>query len=283
MSKALGKGLSALISERSIDTAAVQIVQLDVARIRYNHLQPRSRYAQASLDELKASIRDQGILQPILVRANQDGGYEVVAGERRLRAVQELQMTQIPAIVKDLTDQEALVIALVENIQREQLNPIEEAEAFQKLISEFSYTQESVALAVGKDRSTITNFIRLLRLPDLVKDAVSGGEITVGHARALLGLERESEQIDLLGQIVKKSLSVRDVEKLVKRYQSGPQPKAGGPKVKAPDIIAVEDGLQKILGTKVAIDRKGRGEGGSITIDFYSDEDLNRVVKVIIR
>jgi ParB family chromosome partitioning protein len=283
MSKVLGKGLSALIPEKSIDGEAVQIVQLDVARIRYNHLQPRSRYAQASLDELKASIRDQGILQPILVRANQDGDYEVVAGERRLRAVQELQMAQIPAIVKDLTDQEALVIALVENIQREQLNPIEEAEAFQKLISEFSYTQESVALAVGKDRSTITNFIRLLRLPDLVKAAVSGGDITVGHARALLGLERESEQIELLDRIVKKSLSVREVEKLVKRYHSGSPWKADAPKAKAPDIMAVEDGLQKILGTKVGIERKGQGDSGRISIDFYSDEDLNRIVKVIIR
>lgn len=279
MSKALGRGLSALIPEVDNNLDSDKIVDMDILKIKYNSLQPRSHYDKNSLEELKASIKDKGILQPILVRARQNG-YEVVAGERRLRAAQELQMTNIPVLIKDLSDQEALVIALVENIQREQLNPIEEAEAFQKLISDYSYTQESVALAVGKDRSTITNFIRLLRLPKLVRDAVAAGEISVGHARALLALEREAEQMEILDQIINKALSVRDVEKLVKLYQGGLVEKGIIPKIKAPHIVEVENGLQKLLGTKVNINVKSKG--GSITIDFYSIEDLNRIVKGMI-
>lgn len=279
MSKALGRGLSALIPESNHSQESDHVETMDVSKIKYNSLQPRRHYDKLSLDELKASIKDKGVLQPILVRACQDG-YEVVAGERRLRAAQELQMSRIPVLIKELSDQDALVIALVENIQREQLNPIEEAEAFQKLIADFSYTQESVAVAVGKDRSTITNFLRLLKLPQLVKDAVASGDVSVGHARALLALDRESEQMEILDQIINKALSVRDVEKLVKLYQGGLAEKSVIPKIKAPHIVEVEQGLQKLLGTKVYINVKNKG--GNITIDFYSMEDLNRIVKGMI-
>ncbi|NCU32378.1 MAG: ParB/RepB/Spo0J family partition protein, partial [Candidatus Moranbacteria bacterium] len=220
MSKALGRGLSALIPETKNMEEGDKIVSMDINQIKYNHLQPRLHYDKDSLEDLKQSIKDKGLLQPILVRAVAEG-FEVVAGERRLRAAQELKMTRIPVLVKDLTDKEALVIALVENIQREQLNPIEEAEAFQKLITEFSHTPESLALAVGKDRSTIANFIRLLKLPGLVKQALASGQISVGHARALLGLEKESDQLDILEKMINFGMSVRDVERTIKQYQAG--------------------------------------------------------------
>jgi ParB family transcriptional regulator, chromosome partitioning protein len=281
MSKALGKGLSALIPDSETSIASETSLEMDISKIQYNRFQPRLQYNPASLEELKNSIRDKGVLQPILVRSIDDhGGYEVVAGERRLRAAQELNLKTIPVLIRELTDQEALVIALVENIQREQLNPIEEAEAFQKLIMDFSYTPETVAAAVGKDRSTITNFIRLLKLPPLIKDAVSAGNISVGHARALLALDKESAQIELLDKVIRQGLSVREVEKAVKFHQTGNVKKLSEPKIKDSSIVELEDGVQKLLGTKVNIQLTSKG--GHLTIDFYSMDDLKRIIEKMI-
>src|SRR3989338_3809460 len=209
--KALGKGLSALIPEKTGQSKGEAVVYLKTSSVLDNRLQPRTNYNDEKLNDLKASIKEKGILQPILVRLK-DGRHEVVAGERRLKAARSLNVPEIPAIVREVSDQEALVLALIENIQREELNPIEEAEAYKKLIEEFHYTQDMVAESVGKDRSTITNLLRLLKLPAEIQQSVYDGELSVGHARALLSVESLVEQKKLFDLAVKKGLSVREIE-----------------------------------------------------------------------
>ena len=218
--KALGKGLSALIPKTDTQTKTEIISYLKTKSIRDNSLQPRTNYNDDKLNDLKASIKEKGILQPILVR-EKDGQHEVVAGERRLRAARALDLEEIPAIIKELTDQEAFIIALIENIQREELNPIEEAEAYRKLIEEFKYTQEDVAQSVGKDRSTISNLLRILRLPAEIRKSVYDGELSVGHARTLLGVNVLAEQKRLFVLSIKKGLSVRELENLVQSKTKG--------------------------------------------------------------
>ena len=186
--KALGKGLSALIPERKAAESGETVARLKTESIIDNRLQPRTVYDDDKLNDLKASIKEKGVLQPILVRSK-GAQYEVIAGERRLKAARALGLDEIPAIIRDVSDQEAFVIALIENIQREELNPIEEAEAYHKMIEEFGYTQEAVAQSVGKDRTTVTNLLRILKLPADMRGSISGGQISVGHARALLAIE----------------------------------------------------------------------------------------------
>jgi len=212
--KALGKGLSALIPKANTQTKTEVVSYLKTSSIRDNSLQPRTNYNDEKLNDLKASIKEKGVLQPILVR-EKEGQHEVVAGERRLRAARALGLEEIPAIIKEVTDQEAFVIALIENIQREELNPIEEAEAYRKLIEEFGYTQEDVAQSVGKDRSTISNLLRILRLPAEIRKSVYDGELSVGHARTLLGVNVPAEQMRLFALSIKKGFSVRELENLV--------------------------------------------------------------------
>ena len=278
--KALGKGLSALIPEREKDVAVKSDagVYLKTNLIQDNSLQPRTNYDNEKLNDLKASIKEKGVLQPILVR-EKNGQYEVVAGERRLRAARALDLDEVPVIIKDVTDQEAFVIALVENIQREELNPIEEAEAYRKLIEEFSYTQEAVAQSVGKDRSTISNLLRVLKLPIEIRRSVYNGDLSVGHARALLSVEIPLERDRLFVLTMKKGLSVRELENLAQSKSKGGSRRASSQATKDRDVIALEEDLQRTLGTKVRLMlQKKRGK---IVIEYYSLDDLDRIIRLI--
>lgn len=276
--KALGKGLSALIPEKEEATNLETVAYIKTEQISDNSLQPRTNYNDERLEELKTSIQEKGVLQPILIRETTDG-YEVVAGERRLRAARSLNMQEVPAIIKNVSDQEALVIALIENIQREELNPIEEAEAFRKLIDEFQYTQDEVAQAVGKDRSTIGNLLRLLKLPDDIKQSVYEGELSVGHARALLGADSTSDMKRIFKTLIKKELSVREVEHLVSKSAQSTSRRKKANASRPPELLALEEVLQKYLGTKVNILAKKKR--GKIVIEYYSFEDLERILKII--
>src|SRR5476651_338447 len=230
--KVLGKGLSALISKNQSGNMPIgeisnlennssgDIAYVKTISILENRFQPRQNYDEAKLEDLKASIKEKGVLQPILVRKHENG-YEVVAGERRLRAAKAIGLEQVPVIIKNVTDREALVLALVENIQREELNAIEEALGFKRLMEEFQFTQEAVAEAIGKDRSTVTNLLRLLRLPEEIQKYVADAKLSMGHARALLGLEDAVIQKKMAQLIIQKSLSVRQVEDLVKKAHQG--------------------------------------------------------------
>ncbi|VAX37481.1 Chromosome (plasmid) partitioning protein ParB [hydrothermal vent metagenome] len=281
--KALGKGLSALIPEKlpegiPQDEPRNGVAFLKTASISDNSLQPRTNYADDKLGELKASIKEKGVLQPILVR-KKNGNYEVVAGERRLRAARALDLEEVPVIVKELSDQDALVIALVENIQREELNPIEEAEAFKRLIEEFHYTQDAVAQSVGKDRATISNLLRLLKLPMSIQKMVYDSKVSMGHARALLGLDSVIAQEKLAEAIVSKGISVRETEALVRvgGIQSGQ--KKIKKKEKNQDILALEADLRTVLGTKVSVlSKKNKGK---LIIEYYSLDDLDRILEKI--
>ncbi len=276
--KVLGKGLSALIPENKGLDVQEGIKFLNVLSIQDNSLQPRTDYDEASLEELKASIKEKGVLQPILVRLK-NGQYEVVAGERRLRAVRALGIKEVPVVVKELTDQETLVVALVENIQREDLNPIEEAEAFRRLIEEFHYTQEKVAQSVGKDRTTVSNLLRLLKLPKIVQEYVYSNKISMGHARALLGVEGEKNVVSLANLIIEKNLSVREVEDIVRKGKESSFSQKKNVSVKGHEILALEEDLQKVLGTKVNVHAKNKK--GKLVIEYYSLEDLDRIVGLI--
>ena len=289
--KALGKGLSALISKKpSESTSNKDILSLEInpsGNVAYvktisilgNRFQPRTNYDETKLEDLKASIKEKGVLQPILVRKHEDG-YEVVAGERRLKAAKALGLEQVPVIIKNVTDREALVLALVENIQREELNAIEEALGFKRLIEEFQFTQEAVAEAVGKDRSTVTNLLRLLRLPDEIQKQVADAKLSMGHARALLSLEDATIQKKMAKVIIDKGLSVRQVEDLVKKAHQGQNIiQAAKTKSKNRDIEILEEELRKILGTKVFVkDKKGKGK---LVIEYYTLDDFDRILGVL--
>ncbi len=281
--KALGKGLAALIPQKkemsSLENSGGEgVLYLKTSIIKDNRLQPRQSYDEGKLAELIASIKEKGLLQPILVR-KAGLGYEVIAGERRLRAARKLDFDQVPVIVKNVTDREALVLALVENIQREELNPIEEAQGFKRLVDEFQFTQEAVAGSIGKDRSTVTNLLRLLRLPLEIQEQVASGQISVGHARALLSIEDPKVQKALAQKIVAKNLSVRQTEALV-RSHGAPAPgkkKAGRPKDR--DIQILEEEISRILGTRVMVeDRKNKGR---VVIEYYSLDDLDRILGIL--
>ena len=281
-SRALGRGLSALIPEKNntIKNENISIVKL--SEVSENSLQPRINYDDAKLSELISSIKEKGILQPILVRPK-GAGFEVVAGERRLKAARILKLENIPVVVKNVDDQEALVLALVENIQREELNPIEEAKAFRRLINDFNFTQDSVAQSVGKDRSTISNLLRLLKLPEEVQKSLFDGVLSVGHARALLSIENKEEQKKIFSYIVKERLSVREVENLVKQSSSADKltTKTSTKSFKQAYLITIEEELQKILGTKVRIISKTKR--GKIIVEYYSPEDLERIRTIIAK
>lgn len=283
--KVLGKGLSALIPQRaemsSLDINSSNqgsVAQIKTSLIKDNRFQPRQNYDEGKLADLKASIKEKGVLQPILVRKNGDV-YEVVAGERRLRAARALNLEQVPVIIKNVTDREALVLALVENIQREELNAIEEAQGFKRLMEEFQFTQEAVAESIGKNRSTVTNLLRLLKLPKAVQDYVATDTLSVGHARALLSFEDAKVQQKVADEIIAKSLSVRQVEALVKKSQEHVVVPAKPGKLKDRDIEILEEDLRRVLGTKVSVeDKKGKGR---LVIEYYTLNDLDRILGII--
>lgn len=278
---ALGKGLSALIPDRVMGEdkkgTTQGVATLKVADIQYNSLQPRLHYNKESMEELQASIREKGILQSILVRPKGDG-YEVVAGERRLRAAQALDLEDIPVVIKDVSDDESLVLALVENIQREELNVIEEAKAFKRLIEEFQLTQEQVADAVGKERSTVTNILRLLKLPENIQEAVVKGLISMGHARTLLSIEDVDKQYQIFLEIIEKGVSVRQAEQMTKVSIPDEKRRIKEKKEKDYEVVRLEEELRNILGTKVLIEAKKTR--GKVVIEYYSLDDLDRILEI---
>jgi ParB family chromosome partitioning protein len=283
---ALGKGLSALIPEKaqalSKETSVAAGQELDLQLIKDNRFQPRQNYDEARLDELVGSIKEKGFLQPIVVRKIDDG-YEVIAGERRLKAARKLGLAKVPVIVKEATDKEALELALVENIQREDLNPIEKATSYQRFIEEFSYTQEDVAKAIGKDRATVANLLRLLKLPEEIRKAITDGKISEGHARALVSIEDPNAQMVVFLEAVHKGLSVREVEDRVKKVSFDGSGKSGRKKMAAqkdPEMVSLEEELRQAFGTKVTIENK-RGNKGRLLIEYYSLEDFDRILAVV--
>lgn len=270
----LGRGLAALIPQRAAGIPGP--VDILVDRVRPNPYQPRRRFDEAELATLTASIREHGVLQPILVTEIADG-YQLVAGERRLRAAIAAGLERIPAIVRQFDDRARLEVALIENLQREDLDPIEAAQGFRRLIDEFGFTHEQIAARVGRARSTVANTLRLLDLSPGVQTAVSEGRLSEGHARALGGLSVE-HQDHVLGTVVEQDLSVRQTEELVRRLREPRTPAAATGTVERradPDMERVEEDLRRALGTKVSLARSRRG--GRIVIEYYSDEELGRL------
>ena len=273
---ALGKGLSALIPDAPV-AATAPSAEVDIDLLAPNSLQPRREMHDAALEELAQSIRAHGVIQPIVVRAA-GTRYEIIAGERRWRAAQRAGLQRVPIVVRDVPagdDQALLQLALIENIQREDLNPIEEAIAYRRLSDQFGLTQEQIADAVAKDRSSVANTVRLLKLPEEVRQHVAAGRLSMGHARALLALEDATAIRKLAAETVAREYSVRQVEALVKKLAAGPRPE------KRPDVHtrAAEEEMRLALGTRVSIVRKGKG--GSVRIDFKVEDDLQRIYERI--
>lgn len=279
--KALGRGLSALIPEvpaESQNDGNIQFVRVD--RISPNPFQPREVFDSQKLDELARSIAENGIVQPVTVRRFQDG-YQLIAGERRLRCVRDLGIEKIPAFILDVqSDEEMMELSIIENIHREDLNPIDIANGYRRLIEECRLTQEQVAHKVGKDRATVTNFLRLLKLPRRIQESTQSGEISMGHARALLAVESAEQQLELWKKIVKSNLSVRQVEEAARKKNELPVEKPKATIAHSAYFEDAENRLRTKLATKVTI--KTRTTGGSIEIEYYSADDLDRLIHDII-
>jgi ParB family chromosome partitioning protein len=275
---ALGKGLGALLPQMEKGERG-DLIQCNIHEIHPSPWQPRRLLADDAIEELAQSIREKGILQPLVVRKSGEG-YEIIVGERRWRAAQRAGLTKVPILIKEATDQEVIELALIENLQREDLNPLEEAEAYQRLIAEFAYTQEVLAQRIGKDRSSVANTLRLLKLPGEVKDALERNKISMGHARALLALRNEVEQISFCRKVVNKGLSVRETEDGIRHLL---ETKTSPPvrEREIPEIDALREELRHILKTQVRI--KMRGERGAIEIEFYSLDDLERILELLRR
>jgi ParB family transcriptional regulator, chromosome partitioning protein len=274
---ALGRGLSALIP----DAPAVpsdRALDVDVDQLRPNRFQPRTTVDEARIDDLAKSIRGHGIIQPIVVR-KVDGGYEIIAGERRWRAAQRAGLLKVPIVVREMPEERLLAAALIENIQREDLNPIEEAQAYRRLADEFHLTQEQIADAVGKDRSSVANYLRLLRLPHEVRSNLAAGTLSMGHARALLALADEAVQLRLARDVVAGALSVRDTEVLVRKASAPQEKDKKAEPHKDVHTRAAEDRLRLALGTRVRIARKGKG--GRVEIDFNDEDELQRIYEYL--
>src|SRR5205814_7505187 len=276
----LGRGLASLIPQRPNGSTPAPL-ELSIDRIRRNPYQPRQRVDEEALAQLVDSIREHGVLQPILVTETPDG-YQLVAGERRLRAAQLAGLTRIPAVVRQLADRDQLELALVENLQRADLNAVEEAAAFRQLIDDFAFTQEQLAARFGRARSTVANTLRLLDMRPAIQAAVADGRISEGHARAMAGLP-EAEETRLLALIQTRGLSVRQTEELARRLRDASAASAAaaaGPSKADPELERVEEELRQALGTKVSLARSRRG--GRIVIEYYSDEELSRLYERLI-
>ncbi|MFA5095893.1 MAG: ParB/RepB/Spo0J family partition protein [Candidatus Omnitrophota bacterium] len=275
--RALGKGITALIPEKEV-IAKNEIIYVQSAQIKPNPFQPREEFDQEHIQELAQSIKEKGVIQPLLVRRKGDD-YELIAGERRLRACNSLGLKEIPVIVKDVDDRDSLEYALIENIQRESLNPIEEAHAYQHLMDKFEVTQEKISEALGKARATIANTLRLLKLPHEIQEELKKGRITFAHGRALLELEDANLQRRLTQEIITKGLSVRELENLLKAKRPKGLRRKGAHAAREPLVAALEEDLQHALSTKVRISKMKKR--GHIFIEFYSQEDLERIATII--
>ena len=290
--QALGRGLSALlkdpendiksVSDKNADKVVGNIIELEIDAIEINPFQPRSNFNEESLKELATSIKELGVIQPITVRKLDFNKYQLISGERRLRASKLVGLTTVPAYIRIANDNESLVMALVENIQRHDLDPIEIALSYQRLIDEIQLTQEQMSERVGKKRSTIANYLRLLKLDPIIQTGIRDGFISMGHGRAIINIENQDVQADIYQKIVSQNLSVRDTEALVKNYQESLKPK---PETKAKTASFEIDETEKntfnsYFGTKVDVKVAGNGKG-KITIPFHSEEDFNRIIKLI--
>lgn len=276
----LGKGLSALIPTKTEAVGTDEnVAEIEVKAIIPNTFQPRRVFDDEKLKELASSIQEHGVVQPIVVRRLKEGKFELVVGERRWRACQILQLPKIPAVIKEYTDEQMMEIALVENIQRQDLNPLEEAQAYKKLLTEFRYTQEQVAQKISKSRPFVANMVRLLNLPQIILDFLSAGELSVGHVRPLLAIEGQELQIKTATEIIEKKMTAREAERYVQEITGNKRLKKHSPKKKnklSPDLVDIETKLREICGTKVLI--KDKGNKGKIEIDYYNSDDLNRII-----
>ena len=276
--RALGRGLSALIPEiEKSQEPSKDFFYCEIELIRPNRYQPRMQFAEDELAELCQSIKEQGILQPLLVREENDG-FELIAGERRLRAAKSAGLTQVPVVTKRIDDSKLLELSIVENIQRANINPVEESEAYHRLITEFQLTQDNVATLVGKSRSAVANFLRLRQLPDPIKASIQEGKLTMGHARALLGIENSNQQMAAWRAVIRKDLSVRETEDLIRSLKGEKKkPKVSRKSTEDLYLISLADDLSRHFGTKVVI--KQRGQSGRVEIEFYSNDDLDRLIQ----
>jgi len=285
--KSLGRGLEALLGEMNNDILDSELsnikndnISININDIHVSPLQPRKEFDEEAIKALTASIKEKGVLQPLIVRHDPKGGYELIAGERRLRASKEAGLNEVPVIIKELDDREVLEIALVENLLRENLSPIEEADAYQRLIDNFSHTQEKIAEIVGKSRSYIANTLRLLTLPEEVKSYINEGKISAGHARCLVGLDNA---INLADKIIKDDLNVRQVEALVSKQKERPSNNDEKPKkssARDKDIEAIEDSLKKNLGLRIKITPNSAG-GGKVVLQYASIAELDMIISVL--
>lgn len=281
----LGRGLSALLGEETGKTSGEELLELDLDLIETNSEQPRTRFTEENLEELAQSIRVNGIVQPIIVR-RKGSGYQIVAGERRWRAAQRAGLQKVPAVVKDVSDEKLLELALIENIQRHDLNAIEEAKAYKNLIDTVGLTQEMVAERVGKNRTVVTTSLRLLKLPDEIQKLIEEDKISAGHGRALLMIDDLEAQKRIAKTVMEMSLSVRETEKSVKRLNRGDNKQLTNTAIKQKidaNTKAAETKLRRYLGTNVHIIPDGKGTGGKIEIEYYGDVDLDRIFNTILK
>ncbi len=290
--QALGRGLSALlkdpendiksVNDKNADKVVGNIIELEINAIEINPFQPRSNFNEDSLRELATSIKELGVIQPITVRKLDFNRYQLISGERRLRASTLVGLTTVPAYIRIANDNESLIMALVENIQRHDLDPIEIALSYQRLIDEIQLTQEQMSERVGKKRSTIANYLRLLKLDPIIQTGIRDGFISMGHGRAIINIENQDIQADIYQKIVSQNLSVRDTEALVKNYQESLKPKPEGKQKSVAFEIADDqkNTFNSYFGTKVEVKIAGNGKG-KITIPFHSEEDFNRIIKLI--
>ncbi|SCY51075.1 ParB/RepB/Spo0J family partition protein [Desulfoluna spongiiphila] len=285
--KGLGRGLSALIPESSLQLDAStessqEFFRCDIHRISPNRYQPRHTFSDEELSELADSIREQGIIQPLVVRAAESGAYELVAGERRLRAARLAELETVPVVVREVSDAKLLELAIVENIQRENLNPIEEADAYHRLMELFSLTQEEMAAKVGKSRPAVANFLRLRQLPPEIKACIRDGRLSMGHARALLGTDNPLTQKEAFRTVLEKALSVRQTEELVRRLKADSKTHEKEPEVPSAyqlQLDTIAERLSHRFGNRVQISK--RGKKGRLEIEFYGDEDFNRLLTLL--
>lgn len=290
--QALGRGLSALlkdpendiksVNDKNADKVVGNIIELDIDSIEINPFQPRTNFNEEAIQELASSIKELGLIQPITVRKLDFNKYQLISGERRLRASKVVGLTTIPAYIRIANDNESLVMALVENIQRHDLDPIEIALSYQRLIDEIQLTQEQMSERVGKKRSTIANYLRLLKLDPIIQTGIRDGFISMGHGRAIINIEDQDVQTDIYQKIVSENLSVRETEALVKIYQDGLKPAPAKPKKATNFTIADEQkkAFTEFFGSKIEVKVAGNGKG-KITIPFHSEEDFNRIIKLI--
>lgn len=287
--KGLGRGLDALFANSEIDTQEISISKTDeniekgisyinINDIKPNENQPRKTFNEEKIEELADSIKEHGLIQPVVLRKS-GKGYEIVAGERRWRACRKAGLKEIPCIIKDINDEENMLIAIIENMQREDLNPVEEAEGLNQMIEVFGMTQEQVSKSVGKSRPYITNALRLLKLPEEIRQMLSEGKLSTGHARAIAGVESKAKQIKIAEQVVANELSVRETEKLTKEEKTPAKRPAKRKAEKNADVKRVEEDLKLVLGTKVNLEQKGKK--GKIEIEYYSREELERLIELL--